>query len=178
MSRIGKLPITVPAGVDVKIDGRTVTVKGPKGTLSHTVIAPITVALEDGVVQVSRPDDERKTKAFHGLSRTLVNNLVEGVTKGYEKKLEIVGVGYRVALKGSNLEFALGFSHPVVVTPAEGISFAVESPTKFSVSGIDKQLVGETAANIRKIRKPEPYKGKGVRYAGENVRRKVGKTGK
>jgi large subunit ribosomal protein L6 len=178
MSRIGKLPITVPAGVDVKIDGRTVTVKGPKGTLSHTVIAPITVSLTDGVVSVERPDDERKTKAYHGLSRTLVNNLVEGVTKGYEKKLEIVGVGYRVALKGSNLEFALGFSHPVVVTPAEGISFAVESPTKFSVSGIDKQLVGETAANIRKIRKPEPYKGKGVRYAGENVRRKVGKTGK
>jgi large subunit ribosomal protein L6 len=178
MSRIGKLPITVPAGVDVKIDGQTVTVKGPKGTLSHTVIAPITVALEDGVVQVNRPDDERKTKAYHGLSRTLVNNLVEGVTKGYEKKLEIVGVGYRVALKGKNLEFALGFSHPVVVEPAEGISFAVESPTKFSVAGIDKQLVGETAANIRKIRKPEPYKGKGVRYAGENVRRKVGKTGK
>ncbi|SDE87941.1 50S ribosomal protein L6 [Pseudonocardia oroxyli] len=178
MSRIGKLPITVPAGVDVKIDGQTVTVKGPKGTLSHTVIAPITVVLEDGVVQVERPDDERKTKAYHGLSRTLVNNLVEGVTKGYEKKLEIVGVGYRVALKGQNLEFALGFSHPVVVEPAEGISFAVESPTKFSVSGIDKQLVGETAANIRKIRKPEPYKGKGVRYAGENVRRKVGKTGK
>ncbi|GAA1878241.1 50S ribosomal protein L6 [Pseudonocardia ailaonensis] len=178
MSRIGKLPITVPSGVDVTIDGRTVTVKGPKGTLSHTVIEPITVELEDGVVSVKRPDDERKTKAYHGLSRTLVSNLVEGVTQGYEKKLEIVGVGYRVALKGSNLEFALGFSHPVVVTPAEGISFAVESPTKFSVSGIDKQLVGETAANIRKIRKPEPYKGKGVRYAGENVRRKVGKTGK
>jgi len=178
MSRIGRLPIAIPAGVDVTIDGRTVTVKGPKGTLSHTVIAPITVSLNDGVVSVERPDEERKTKAYHGLSRTLVNNLVEGVTKGYEKKLEIVGVGYRVALKGSNLEFALGFSHPVVVTPAEGITFAVESPTKFSVSGIDKQLVGETAANIRKIRKPEPYKGKGVRYAGENVRRKVGKTGK
>ncbi|GAA2887139.1 50S ribosomal protein L6 [Pseudonocardia halophobica] len=178
MSRIGKLPITVPSGVDVTIEGRTVTVKGPKGTLSHTVIAPITVALNDGVVSVERPDDERKTKAYHGLSRTLVSNLVEGVTKGYEKKLEIVGVGYRVALKGSNLEFALGFSHPVVIQPPEGITFAVESPTKFSVSGIDKQLVGETAANIRKIRKPEPYKGKGVRYAGENVRRKVGKTGK
>ncbi|WP_433504250.1 50S ribosomal protein L6 [Pseudonocardia halophobica] len=179
MSRIGKLPITVPSGVDVTIEGRTVTVKGPKGTLSHTVIAPITVERgDDGEVLVKRPDDERKTKAYHGLSRTLVSNLVEGVTKGYEKKLEIVGVGYRVALKGSNLEFALGFSHPVVVQPAEGITFAVESPTKFSVSGIDKQLVGETAANIRKIRKPEPYKGKGVRYAGENVRRKVGKTGK
>ncbi|MCE0762534.1 50S ribosomal protein L6 [Pseudonocardia kujensis] len=179
MSRIGKLPITVPSGVDVTIEGRTVTVKGPKGTLSHTVIAPITVERgDDGEVLVKRPDDERKTKAYHGLSRTLVSNLVEGVTKGYEKKLEIVGVGYRVALKGSNLEFALGFSHPVVVQPPEGITFAVETPTRFSVSGIDKQLVGETAANIRKIRKPEPYKGKGVRYAGENVRRKVGKTGK
>ena len=179
MSRIGKLPITVPSGVDVTIDGRTVTVKGPKGTLSHTVIDPITVERsDDGSVVIKRPDDERRTKAFHGLSRTLVNNLIIGVTSGYEKKLEIVGVGYRVALKGKNLEFALGFSHPVVVEPPEGISFAVESPTRFSVSGIDKQLVGETAANIRKIRKPEPYKGKGVRYAGENVRRKVGKTGK
>jgi large subunit ribosomal protein L6 len=179
MSRIGKLPITVPSGVDVTIDGRTVTVKGPKGTLSHTVIAPITVERDDdGAVLVKRPDDERKTKAYHGLSRTLVSNLVEGVTKGYEKKLEIVGVGYRVALKGSSLEFALGFSHPVVVQAPEGITFAVESPTKFSVSGIDKQLVGETAANIRKIRKPEPYKGKGVRYQGEVVRRKAGKAGK
>ena len=179
MSRIGKLPITVPSGVDVAIDGRTVTVKGPKGTLSHTVIDPITVERgDDGAVLVKRPDDERKTKAYHGLSRTLVNNLVEGVTKGYEKKLEIVGVGYRVALKGSNLEFALGFSHPVVVEPPAGITFAVEAPTRFSVSGIDKQLVGETAANIRKIRKPEPYKGKGVRYAGERVLRKAGKAGK
>jgi large subunit ribosomal protein L6 len=179
MSRIGKLPITVPSGVDVNIDGRTVTVKGPKGTLSHTVIEPITIERDDtGAVVVKRPDDERRSKAFHGLSRTLVNNLMLGVTAGYEKKLEIVGVGYRVALKGGNLEFALGFSHPVVVQPPEGITFAVESPSKFSVQGIDKQLVGETAANIRKIRKPEPYKGKGVRYAGENVRRKVGKTGK
>ncbi|MGD9990719.1 50S ribosomal protein L6 [Pseudonocardia sp.] len=179
MSRIGKLPITVPSGVDVAIEGRTVTVKGPKGTLSHTVIEPITVERgDDGAVVVKRPDDERRSKAYHGLTRTLVNNLVVGVTAGYEKKLEIVGVGYRVALKGSNLEFALGFSHPVVVTPPAGITFAVESPTKFSVAGIDKQLVGETAANIRKIRKPEPYKGKGVRYAGEVVRRKVGKTGK
>ena len=179
MSRIGKLPITVPSGVDVAIEGRTVTVKGPKGTLSHTVIEPISVERgDDGAVVVKRPDDERRSKAYHGLTRTLVNNLVIGVTAGYEKKLEIVGVGYRVALKGSNLEFALGFSHPVVVTPPAGITFAVESPTKFSVAGIDKQLVGETAANIRKIRKPEPYKGKGVRYAGEVVRRKVGKTGK
>ncbi|OZM80541.1 50S ribosomal protein L6 [Pseudonocardia sp. MH-G8] len=179
MSRIGKLPVTVPSGVDVTIDGRTVVVKGPKGTLSHTVIEPITVERgDDGSIVVNRPDDERKSKAYHGLSRTLVNNLVVGVTSGYEKRLEIHGVGYRVALKGSNLEFALGFSHPVVIEPPEGITFAVESPTRFSVSGIEKQLVGETAANIRKIRKPEPYKGKGVRYAGENVRRKVGKTGK
>jgi large subunit ribosomal protein L6 len=179
MSRIGKLPVTVPSGVDVTIDGRTVTVKGPKGTLSHTVVEPISVERgDDGAILVKRPDDERRSKAYHGLTRSLVNNLVVGVTSGYEKKLEIVGVGYRVALKGSNLEFALGFSHPVVVEPPEGITFAVETPTRFSVSGIDKQLVGETAANIRKIRKPEPYKGKGVRYAGENVRRKVGKTGK
>jgi large subunit ribosomal protein L6 len=179
MSRIGKLPVTVPAGVDVTIDGRTVTVKGPKGTLTHTVVEPITVERDDnGAILVKRPDDERRNKAMHGLSRTLVNNLLVGVTSGYEKKLEIVGVGYRVALKGSNLEFALGFSHPVVVEPPPGITFAVETPTRFSVSGIDKQLVGETAANIRKLRKPEPYKGKGVRYAGENVRRKVGKTGK
>ncbi len=179
MSRIGKLPVTVPSGVDVTIEGRKVTVKGPKGTLSHTVIEPITVERgDDGAIVVNRPDDERRSKAYHGLSRTLVNNLVVGVTSGYEKKLEIHGVGYRVALKGSNLEFALGFSHPVVVEPPAGVTFTVESPTRFSVSGIDKQLVGETAANIRKIRKPEPYKGKGVRYAGENVRRKVGKTGK
>jgi large subunit ribosomal protein L6 len=179
MSRIGKLPITVPSGVDVNIDGRTVTVKGPKGSLSHTIIEPITIERgDDGTVVLKRPDDERRSKAMHGLSRSLVNNLVVGVTAGYEKKLEIVGVGYRVALQGGNLNFALGFSHPVVVEPPAGITFAVESPTKFSVSGIDKQLVGETAANIRKIRKPEPYKGKGVRYAGENVRRKVGKTGK
>jgi large subunit ribosomal protein L6 len=179
MSRIGRLPIPVPSGVEVTLDGQSVTVKGPKGTLSHTVIEPISVERgDDGAILVKRPDDERRSKAYHGLTRSLVNNLVVGVTSGYEKKLEIVGVGYRVALKGSNLEFALGFSHPVVVEPPEGITFAVETPTRFSVSGIDKQLVGETAANIRKIRKPEPYKGKGVRYAGENVRRKVGKTGK
>jgi large subunit ribosomal protein L6 len=179
MSRIGKLPITVPSGVDVAIDGRTVTVKGPKGTLSHTVIEPITVERDDsGTLNVKRPDDERRSKAMHGLSRTLVNNLVVGVTAGYEKKLEIYGVGYRVALRGTTLEFALGFSHPVVIPAPEGVTFAVESPTRFSVSGIDKQLVGETAANIRKLRKPDPYKGKGVRYAGEVIRRKVGKTGK
>ncbi len=179
MSRIGKLPITVPSGVDVAIDGRTVTVKGPKGTLSHTVIEPITVErADDGAVLVKRPDDERKSRAYHGLSRTLVNNLVVGVTAGYEKKLEIHGVGYRVVLKGSALEFALGFSHSVVIQAPEGVAFTVETPTRFSVSGIDKQLVGETAANIRKLRKPDPYKGKGVRYAGEVIRRKVGKTGK
>ncbi|MBN9098324.1 MULTISPECIES: 50S ribosomal protein L6 [unclassified Pseudonocardia] len=179
MSRIGKLPITVPSGVDVQIDGRTVTVKGPKGTLSHTVIEPITIERDDtGAVVVNRPDDERKSKAYHGLSRTLVNNLFVGVTAGYEKKLEIYGVGYRVVLKGSSLEFALGYSHPVVIEAPEGITFKVESPTRFSVSGIDKQRVGEISAKIRKLRKPDPYKGKGVRYAGEVIRRKVGKTGK
>jgi large subunit ribosomal protein L6 len=179
MSRIGKLPIAVPSGVDVQIDGRTVTVKGPKGTLSHTVIEPITVERDDaGAVLVKRPDDERRSKAYHGLSRTLLNNLVVGVTAGYEKKLEIHGVGYRVALRNGALEFALGFSHPVVIPQPAGITFAVETPTRFSVAGIDKQLVGETAANIRKLRKPDPYKGKGVRYAGEVIRRKVGKTGK
>jgi large subunit ribosomal protein L6 len=179
MSRIGKLPITVPSGVDVSIDGRTVTVKGPKGSLSHTVIEPISVERDDnGTILVKRPDDERRSKAMHGLSRTLVNNLVVGVTAGYEKKLEIHGVGYRVALKGTTLEFALGYSHPVVIPAPEGITFSVETPTRFTVSGIDKQLVGETAANIRKLRKPDPYKGKGVRYAGEVIRRKVGKTGK
>ncbi|MGI9063541.1 MAG: 50S ribosomal protein L6 [Pseudonocardiaceae bacterium] len=179
MSRIGKLPITVPSGVDVTIDGRTVTVKGPRGTLSYTVNEPITVErTQDGTLQVNRPDDERKSKSLHGLSRTLVNNMVVGVTQGYEKKLEIHGVGYRVVLKGSDLEFALGYSHSVPVKAPEGISFAVESPTRFSVAGIDKEQVGEIAANIRKLRKPDTYKGKGVRYAGERIRRKVGKTGK
>ncbi|TDE88489.1 50S ribosomal protein L6 [Occultella glacieicola] len=179
MSRIGKVPVTVPSGVDVNIDGAEVTVKGPKGTLAHTIPAPITVARDDdGALVVSRPNDERESRSLHGLTRTLLANLVQGVTQGYEKKLEIVGTGYRVVAKGSTLEFALGFSHPVSVTAPEGITFAVESPTKFSVAGIDKQQVGEVAANIRKIRKPEPYKGKGVRYAGEQVRRKVGKAGK
>jgi len=179
MSRIGKLPVPVPGGVDVAIDGSTVTVKGPKGTLSHTVAKPITVEKgDDGQILVQRPDDERESKALHGLSRTLVANMVTGVTEGYSKTLEIVGVGYRVMARGSDLEFALGFSHPVVVRPPAGISFNVEAPTRFSVQGIDKQQVGEVAANIRKLRKPEPYKGKGVRYAGENVKRKVGKTGK
>ena len=179
MSRIGKLPIPVPSGVDVNIDGQQIVVKGPKGTLAHTVAEPITVErAEDGTLAVKRPNDERQNRALHGLTRSLVNNLVVGVTDGYEKKLEIHGVGYRVLLKGSDLEFSLGFSHPVKVTPPEGITFAVETATKFSVQGIDKQRVGEVAANIRKLRKPDPYKGKGVRYAGEKIRRKVGKTGK
>jgi large subunit ribosomal protein L6 len=179
MSRIGKQPITVPAGVEVVIDGRTVTAQGPKGTLSHVVPEPITVQrAEDGTLVVQRPDDERRSKALHGLSRTLVHNLVLGVSQGYEKRMEIHGVGYRVVARGSDLEFSLGYSHPVPVKAPEGISFVVESPTRFSVSGIDKQAVGEVAATIRKLRRPDPYKGKGVRYAGEKVRRKVGKTGK
>jgi large subunit ribosomal protein L6 len=179
MSRIGRLPITVPAGVDVTIDGADVTVKGPKGTLSHTVPAPITVEkAEDGTLKVSRPNDERMSRSLHGLTRTLVANMVAGVTEGYTKKLEIVGTGYRVIAKGSDLEFALGFSHPVIIPAPEGISFAVETPTRFSVSGIDKQKVGEVAAKLRKLRKPDPYKGKGVRYEGEVIRRKAGKAGR
>ncbi|MDA3647271.1 50S ribosomal protein L6 [Saccharopolyspora indica] len=179
MSRIGKLPITVPSGVEVTIDGQSVTVKGPKGTLEHQVAEPIIVERdEDGAVLVKRPNDERESRSLHGLTRTLVNNMVIGVSQGYEKGLEIHGVGYRVLLKGSNLEFSLGYSHPIVIEPPQGIQFAVDGPTKISVKGIDKQLVGEIAARIRKLRKPDPYKGKGVRYAGENIRRKVGKTGK
>ncbi|SRR6266498_1420813 len=179
MSRIGKLPIPVPSGVDVAIEGRRIIVKGPKGELSHTVAEPITVDRgEDGTLLVKRPDDERESRALHGLSRTLVANMVTGVTQGYAKTLEIVGTGYRVVPKGSDLEFSLGFSHTVPVRAPEGISFRVETATRFVVEGIDKQKVGEVAANIRKIRPPEPYKGKGVRYQGEQVRRKAGKTGK
>ena len=179
MSRIGKLPIAVPSGVDVAIDERLVTVKGPKGTLSHAVASPITVEKSDGVLEVKRPDDERESRSLHGLTRTLISNMVVGVTEGYEKKLEIVGVGYRVLSKGpTQLEFQLGYSHSITFNAPEGITFTVEGPTKLGVQGIDKQLVGETAANIRKLRKPEPYKGKGVRYAGEHIRRKVGKAGK
>jgi large subunit ribosomal protein L6 len=179
MSRIGKLPVAVPSGVDVAIDGAHVTVKGPKGTLSHTVASPIIVEKNDGVLDVKRPDDERQSRALHGLTRTLVNNMVVGVTEGYEKKLEIVGVGYRVLSKGpTQLEFQLGYSHSITFNAPEGITFTVDGPTRLGVQGIDKQLVGETAANIRKLRKPEPYKGKGVRYAGEHIRRKVGKAGK
>ena len=172
------MPIPVPSGVEVTISGRDITVKGPKGELQHSIVEPITVEQSEGTLLVQRPDDERDSKARHGLTRTLVNNMVVGVTDGFSKTLEIVGTGYRVQAKGKDLEFALGFSHPVPVPAPEGITFAVESPTRFVVSGIDKQKVGETAANIRKLRKPEPYKGKGVRYAGEVVRRKAGKAGK
>jgi large subunit ribosomal protein L6 len=183
MSRIGKLPVPVPSGVDVALEGPVVTVKGPKGTLTHTVAAPIVVERNDeggtAVLDVKRPDDERISKSLHGLTRTLINNMVVGVTEGYEKKLEIVGVGYRVLSKGpTQLEFQLGYSHSIIFDAPEGITFTVDGPTKLGVIGIDKQQVGEVAANIRKLRKPEPYKGKGVRYAGEHVRRKVGKAGK
>jgi large subunit ribosomal protein L6 len=178
MSRIGKLPIPVPSGVEVAIDGQNITVNGPKGSLSHVLAEPITIDQADGTLTVARPDDERLSKSLHGLSRTLIANMVLGVTTGYTKNLEIVGTGYRVAAKGGDLEFALGFSHPVVITAPEGISFRVDSPTRFAVEGIDKQKVGEVAANIRKLRKPDPYKGKGVRYQGEVIRRKAGKTGK
>ncbi|MDO5644390.1 MAG: 50S ribosomal protein L6 [Dermabacter sp.] len=180
MSRIGRLPVSVPASVTgVTIDGQRVQVAGPKGELQYLVPAPLSVERsEDGTIVVNRPNDERESKALHGLARTLISNMVQGVTEGFEKKLEIVGTGYRVVAKGTDLEFALGFSHPVVVKAPMGITFTVETPTKFSVSGIDKQQVGEVAANIRKLRKPEPYKGKGVRYAGENVLRKAGKAGK
>jgi len=179
MSRIGRLPVQVPSGVDVTVADRTVTVKGPKGELTHVLAEPITIErAEDGTLQLARPDDSRQAKSLHGLSRTLVSNMVQGVTAGYSKTLEIVGVGYRVQARGSALEFALGFSHPVLIEPPDGITFTVEAPTRFVVSGIDKQKVGEVAAKIRKIRKPDPYKGKGVRYQGEVIRRKVGKAGK
>ena len=179
MSRIGRLPIAVPSGVDVAIDDRLVTVKGPKGTLSHTIASPITVEREEDVLEIKRPDDERESRSLHGLTRTLINNMVVGVTEGYEKKLEIVGVGYRVLPKGpTQLEFQLGYSHSITFDAPEGITFTTDGPTRLAVIGIDKQLVGETAAKIRKLRKPEPYKGKGVRYAGEHIRRKVGKAGK
>ena len=179
MSRIGKNPVPVPTGVDVTIDGRNVSVKGPKGTLDLAVSEPITVTRDDaGAIVIARPDDERRSRSLHGLSRTLVANLITGVTEGYTTKMEIFGVGYRVQQKGANLEFALGYSHPIVIEPPDGITFAVESPTKFSVSGIDKQKVGQISAVIRRLRRPDPYKGKGVRFEGEQIRRKVGKTGK
>jgi large subunit ribosomal protein L6 len=178
MSRIGRMPVTVPSGVDVTIDGREVTVTGPKGKLSLTVAEPIEVSQRDGVIKVTRPTDEGRVRALHGLSRTLVANMVTGVTEGYRKTLEIVGVGYRVQARGADLEFSLGYSHPVIVTAPDGITLRVETPTRLVVEGIDKQQVGEVAANIRKLRKPDPYKGKGVRYSGEQIRRKVGKAGK
>ena len=178
MSRIGRMPIDIPGGVEVKIDGQAVSVKGPKGELALTVASPIEVVIDDNQVVVTRPDDERSSRALHGLTRTLIANQIIGVTQGYSKGLEVVGTGYRVQVKGDGVEFALGFSHPVTVNPPAGITFTVEGNNKLTVSGIDKQAVGEVAANIRKIRKPEPYKGKGVRYAGEVVRRKAGKSGK
>ena len=178
MSRIGKLPITVPAGVEVKIDGNTVTVKGPKGELTRTFQSMMTIKQEGDVITVERPDDTREAKSYHGLTRTLLANMVEGVSKGYSKKLEMVGVGYRAALKGDTLEMQLGFSHPVLVKAPEGITFEVPTQTQIVVSGADKEQVGQVAANIRAWRKPEPYKGKGIRYEGEYVRRKLGKAAK
>ena len=178
MSRIGKAPINVPSGVDIKVDGQTVTVKGPKGELTQVLPDPISVTIEEGTLTVNRPDDHRDNRSLHGLSRSLINNMVVGVTEGYKQDMEIFGVGYRVVAKGKDLEFALGYSHPVPVTAPDGIAFAVDGETKLSISGIDKQQVGQIAANIKRLRKHDPYKGKGIRYAGEQVRRKVGKTGK
>ena len=178
MSRIGKQPIEIPSGVDVTVDGSHVTVKGPRGTLEETFHPEIRIVREDGTVRVERPDDDGFHRSLHGLTRTLVANMVEGVTKGYEKRLEIVGVGYRAALKGTDIELALGFSHPVTVKAPEGIEFEVPAPNRITIRGNNKQMVGEIAANIRKIRKPEPYKGKGIRYADERVLRKAGKSAK
>ena len=178
MSRIGRLPIAVPSGVDVTIDGRTVTVKGPKGTLSRSLHPDIAVSQEDGTIVVTRPTEQKNHKQLHGLTRTLVNNMVVGVTDGYRKGLEITGVGYRAALNGKKLQLNLGYSHPIEIDPPEGVSFEVESPIRLAVLGYDKELVGHIAAKVRATRKPEPYKGKGVRYAGEVIRRKAGKAGK
>jgi large subunit ribosomal protein L6 len=178
MSRIGRLPIPVPSGVDVTIDGRNVTVKGPKGTLSRVLHPDMTVSREDGTLVVTRPTEQKTHKQLHGLTRTLVNNMVVGVTDGYRKGLEITGVGYRAALSGKKLQLNLGYSHQIEIDPPDGISFEVESPTRLAVVGIDKELVGQIAAKVRATRKPEPYKGKGVRYAGEYIRRKAGKAGK
>ena len=178
MSRIGRLPIAVPSGVDVTIDGRTVTVKGPKGSLTRELHPDITVAREDDRLVVTRPTEQKTHKQLHGLTRTLVNNMVVGVTDGYRKSLEITGVGYRAAKVGDKLQLNLGYSHPIEIAPPQGISFEVENPTHLAVVGIDKELVGQIAAQVRSTRKPEPYKGKGVKYAGEYIRRKAGKAGK
>ena len=178
MSRIGRMPITVPTGVEITIAGQQVSVQGPKGSLTLSVAEPINVSQSEGVITVARPNEERLTRSLHGLSRTLVANMVEGVTNGYTTTIEIVGVGYRVAEKGSNLEFQLGYSHNIDFPAPAGITFKVETPTKFQIIGIDKQMVGETAAKVKKLRKADPYKGKGLRISGEVVRRKQGKTGK
>lgn len=178
MSRVGNAPIAIPNGVEVKVNGQVVEVKGPKGSLNFEMPAPITAAVEDNEIVVSRPDDHRQHRALHGLSRSMINNLVVGVTEGYKINMEIFGVGYRVQAKGKDLEFSLGYSHPILIEAPEGISFAVDGNTKFSIEGIDKQQVGQIAANIRRLRKDDPYKGKGIRYEGEQIRRKVGKTGK
>ena len=178
MSRIGRLPIAVPASVDVTIDGRNVTVKGPKGTLSRALHPDMAITREAATVVVTRPTEQKTHKQLHGLTRTLINNMVIGVSDGYRKGLEITGVGYRAALNGRKLQLNLGYSHPIEIDPPEGITFEVENPTRLAVVGIDKELVGQIAAKVRSTRKPEPYKGKGVRYAGEQVRRKAGKAGK
>ncbi len=178
MSRIGKNPVVVPSSCTATVNGQDVSVKGPKGELSFTVPQPITVELKENEIVVNRPDDNRKSRSLHGLSRSMINNLVVGVTEGYTIKMEIFGVGYRVAKKGKDLEFSLGYSHPVLVEAPEGVTFEVDGTTKLSISGIDKQQIGQIAANIRRLRKDDPYKGKGIRYEGEQIRRKVGKTGK
>ncbi|EEI28477.1 MULTISPECIES: 50S ribosomal protein L6 [Corynebacterium] len=178
MSRVGKNPVALPKGVETTIDGQHISVKGPKGTLEINIPEPISAKVEDDKIVVTRPDENRKNRALHGLSRSLINNMVVGVTEGYKINMEIYGVGYRVLQKGSNLEFSLGYSHPVLIEAPEGITFATDGQTKFSIEGIDKQKVGQIAANIRRLRKDDPYKGKGIRYAGEQIRRKVGKTGK
>jgi large subunit ribosomal protein L6 len=178
MSRIGRLPIPVPAGVDITVEGATVSVKGPKGSLSRDISPQLTIVREDGMLRVERPDDGKQSRELHGLTRTLIANMVTGVTTGYRKGLEITGVGYRAQLVGRKLQLSLGYSHPIEIDPPEGVAFEVENPTRLAVTGIDKELVGHVAARVRAMRKPEPYKGKGVRYAGEVIRRKAGKAGK
>ena len=178
MSRIGKMPITVPSGVEVSVSGQNVSVKGPKGSLTHVLREPIAISQDGTTLTLTRPNESREARSLHGMSRTLINNMIEGVTKGYSKKINIVGVGHKVAAKGKDLEFALGYSHPIQFKADEGISFKIDSPTEILISGIDKQLVGETAAKIQKLRKADPYKGKGLHLEGAKIRRKQGKTGK